>query len=159
MTRTPRLALRRARPDDAARLLAWRNDAATRQWFLDPSRVEPAAHRAWFARRLEDPACRIYIAEAGGVAVGQLRLDRRGTAAAEVSFSVDRRHRGRGYGTLLLKRAPAAAQRDFGIGRLVAHVKPDNVPSAIAFLKAGFRFTGVKPRAGQSTYVFESRLA
>jgi RimJ/RimL family protein N-acetyltransferase len=159
MTGAPRLVLRRARPDDASRLLAWRNDAATRRWFLDASRVQPDAHRAWFARRLEDGRSRIYIAETAGVAVGQLRLDRRGPRAAEVSFSVDRRHRGRGYGTLLLKRAPAAARRDLGVGRLVAHVKPDNIASAVAFLKAGFQFTGLAPRGGQPTKVFESNSA
>lgn len=159
MSKAHRLVLRRARAEDSARLLAWRNDPDTRRWFLDPARVPPAAHHAWFTRRLHDDRSRIYIAEAAGTPVGQLRLDRRGRLAAEVSFSVDRGHRGHGYGTLLLKRAPAAARRDLGVGRLVAHVKPDNVASAIAFLKAGFRFTGLRRRAGQSTYGFESILA
>jgi RimJ/RimL family protein N-acetyltransferase len=146
-----RLTLRRARPDDADRLLTWRNDPATRRWFFNPSRVRREDHVAWLTGKLASPDCRIYIAEIGGRPVGQLRLDR-SRGGAEVSVSVAREARGYGIATRLLRRAPGAARRDLRVTMLTAHVRPDNVPSTVAFLKAGFTFSGMALRARRPQY-------
>jgi|RhiMetdeSRZDD1v2_1073273.scaffolds.fasta_scaffold2483900_2 RimJ/RimL family protein N-acetyltransferase len=158
MKARPRIVLRRARPADADVLLAWRNDPATRRGFLDASRVRRAGHDAWFARILGSDDSRLYIAEEQGRPVGQLRLDRRAARTAEVSFSVDVKERGRGVGDLLLRRAGTAARRELAASRVIGVVKPENVASAVAFLKAGYRFTGLSRRAGQTTYVFELKV-
>jgi RimJ/RimL family protein N-acetyltransferase len=152
------ITLRRARPDDSALLLAWRNDPSTRRWYLNPAPVGGAEHAAWFGRVLRSPGSRIYVAAEGGRPVGQLRLDRRGRRA-EVSFSVAAAHRGRGIGVAVLKRTPSVARRDLAVSRLVAHVVPDNVASAVTFLKAGYRFSGLEARSGRITYVFERTIA
>jgi RimJ/RimL family protein N-acetyltransferase len=155
MTRRVPLVLRRARSDDAALLLRWRNDPGTRRGFLNPSPVRHGEHQSWFGRTLAARDSRIYIAEEQGRPVGQLRLDRRGRDTAEISFSIERTSRGRGLGAVLLKRAATAGRRDLAVSRLVAHVLPDNVASAIAFLKAGYRFTGLRRREGRTIYAFE----
>jgi UDP-2,4-diacetamido-2,4,6-trideoxy-beta-L-altropyranose hydrolase len=148
--------MRAARPDDSDRLRAWRNDRATRRWFLDSTRVSARRHADWFSRRLADARCRIFIAEAGGHAVGQLRLEKTGRGA-EVSFSVLPSVRGRGIGTAILRRAPVLARRELKATQLIAHVIPENVPSAVAFLKAGFEFAGRRRRRGTSVYEFRLR--
>jgi RimJ/RimL family protein N-acetyltransferase len=148
------VALRPVRPDDRDRLLAWRNEPSTRRWFLNPGRVRRADHARWFASRLTDGACRMYVAERDGVAVGQVRIERT-RRGAEVSFSVAPPARGQGIGPLMLARAARRAARDLGASRLFAYVVPSNVPSAIAFLKAGFRFTRVRRREGTDVYEFE----
>jgi RimJ/RimL family protein N-acetyltransferase len=160
MTRVPRTAitLRRARSDDAERLLQWRNDPDTRRWYLQRARVPRRDHEGWLALKLADRGCRIYIVEERGTPVGQLRIERAGRGAAEVSLSVDGAARGRGIGTAMLERAATAARREFRATRLLAHVRPENVASAIAFLKAGFRFTGLERRDGARTYVFVRSL-
>ena len=139
-------------------LLTWRNEASTRRWFLDSSRVARRSHLAWLERTLSAGDVRLYVAEVARQPVGQLRLARRRGNLAEVSFSVDRRQRGKGIGVVLLRRAAAAARRDLAVQRVEGLVKPENVASAVAFLKAGYRFTGLRTRASQSTYVFALSL-
>jgi RimJ/RimL family protein N-acetyltransferase len=115
--------------------------------------VTSADHEAWFARRLSDPDCRIFIVEAAGRPAGQLRLEK-ARGAAEVSFSVSPDARGFGIGTEILKRAPRLARRTLNVTTLVAHVMPANVASAVAFLKAGFELTGRRRRRGTDVYEF-----
>jgi RimJ/RimL family protein N-acetyltransferase len=156
---TPAIRLRRASKEDSARLFTWRNDPSARRHYLDSARVTRADHDRWFELRLGDPRCRIYIAEdAAGRAIGQLRLERR-RGRTEVSLSVARAARGRGIGTWMIRRAAAAARRDLGVDRLVAYVRPENVRSAVAFLKAGYRFTASGRRNGQQMYVFVQTAA
>jgi UDP-2,4-diacetamido-2,4,6-trideoxy-beta-L-altropyranose hydrolase len=151
---TTAIRLRRASKEDGTRLFNWRNDPSARRHYLDSAHVTRAEHDRWFASRLSNPRCRIYIAEdPAGRALGQLRLEQR-RGRAEVSLSVARGARGRGIGTLMIRRAAAAARRDLGVGELVAYVRPDNVRSAVAFLKAGYRFTANGRRKGQQMYVF-----
>jgi RimJ/RimL family protein N-acetyltransferase len=149
----PRVTLRRATLDDAARLLAWRNDPSARRWFMDTAPVPKRTHVAWLTRKLQDPGCRIYIAERGGKPVGQLRLEKRRNAA-EVSVSLDRAARGQGVGAAILGRVAAMARRELSVEEVRAIVRPDNVASAIAFLKVGFRFRALATRAGRPAYVF-----
>ena len=153
------VTFRRARGADAERLLAWRNDPETRRWYLQRSRVPRRDHEGWLAMKLADRSCRIYIVEERGVPVGQMRIERAGRGAAEMSLSVDGAARSRGIGTAMLKRAEAAARRELRVKKLLAHVRPENVPSAIAFLRAGFRFTGLERRDGARTYVFVRTIA
>jgi RimJ/RimL family protein N-acetyltransferase len=161
MTRVARSAitLRRARSEDAERLLQWRNDPETRRWYLQRARVPRRDHEGWLSLKLADRACRIYIVEERGTPVGQLRIERTAPGAAEVSLSVDAAARGRGIGSAMLTRAAAAARRELRAKKLLAHVRPENVPSAVAFLKAGFRFTGLERHGGAVTYVFVRMLA
>ena len=155
---TPRrVSLRRARIADSERLLDWRNDPDTRRWYVRSARVPLSDHRAWLARKLADRNCRLYIAEARKTPIGQLRLERAGRVA-EISLSVDGAARGRGVGALMLRRAVTAARREFHATRLVAYVRPENVASAIAFLKAGYRFTKLARRGTVRTYVFERTI-
>jgi len=150
------LRLRRASTDDGELLFHWRNDPSARRQYLNSSKVARSEHERWFARSLADSSCRIYVAEDGrGRPVGQVRVERR-RGGAEISLSVARQARDRGIGTTLLRRAAAAARRDLGVRRVVAYVRPDNVASAIAFLKAGYRFAGHSVRRGVRTYVFEA---
>ena len=76
--------------------------------------------------------------------VGLATYDRlRDPALAEVAFSVDDAHQGRGIGTRLLEQLAAVAA-DEGVERFVAHVLPDNVRMLSVFSEAGF---GVVRRA------------
>jgi RimJ/RimL family protein N-acetyltransferase len=148
------IRLRRALKKDSVRLFNWRNDLSARRHYVNRGRVTRADHDRWFDARLCDARCRIYIAEDGaGRAVGQLRLERwRGRI--EISLSVAPGARGKGIGTWMIRRAAAVARRDLGPEQLFAYVRPENVGSALAFLKAGYRFTTNARRKGRQMYVF-----
>lgn len=145
--------LRPARPSDSAALLRWRNDPRVYRHYFTPRAVARAEHERWLAAVLRDPKRRLWIIEDAGSACGQVRVDL-GPSGAELSVAVDPRRRGRGHAAFALKRAAARARR-LGARRLFALTYADNVGSAVAFLKAGFRFSGLRRRGGRAVYVLE----
>jgi RimJ/RimL family protein N-acetyltransferase len=128
--------------DDAAQLLAWRNDPLTRQMSFNTQEVAPDDHLTWLQRRFSDAGARIYIVEATdtGLPLGVARLERRDDTTVELALTVAPAHRGRGLaGRIIAKLIELAGGGELGrCTTLVAQVRPDNVPSLKAFAGAGF---------------------
>jgi UDP-2,4-diacetamido-2,4,6-trideoxy-beta-L-altropyranose hydrolase len=133
------LDLREATAADADLLREWRNDPDVRRNSFDQRVVEEAAHRRWLAVKLAARGrTRIWILTEDGVPAGQIRYDVDG-AAAQISFSIGARFRGRGLGTAIVQLSAPRACRELGVRELRAFVKEMNVASIAAFIRAGFR--------------------
>ena len=133
---TESLILRAAVWTDSDRVLRWRNDPVTRRFSFQSNEVDEANHRAWFARRLADPASHLLIAEVAGAPVGQVRLDREDRRAT-VNIGTAPEARGRGHASAALA-ATIRLSRRLGITHLAAHVKIGNEASLQLFRSAGF---------------------
>ena len=147
------IALRPARPDDAAPLFAWANDPATRAASFDRAPIPWPEHLTWLTVVLADPERRLWIAEEGGIAVGQVRVDRAPDDIGVVSIGLAPGARGRGLGRTVLGLGVAAAIRALGIRRARAVVMAANLPSRRLFEGAGFvavAEAGVAPGADLS---------
>lgn len=131
------VTLRPATRDDAAALLAWRNDPATRASSVATAEVSPDEHRAWLDRTLASEDRALFVAEQGGAPVGQVRLDRVGEGTFEVSLTVAPAARGRGLAWALLAATEAPAKERGGL-LLEAKIRRDNAPSRRAFERAGY---------------------
>jgi RimJ/RimL family protein N-acetyltransferase len=129
------LRLRRATPEDEDLLMRWANDPEVRAMARRRAAIAPDEHRAWFARKLADGLCRIWIAEVDGMPAGQVRLDRTG-ASAEVDISVAAERRGQGVGLFMLT-APTLGDWP-GLECLEATVRRENRASLALFRHAGF---------------------
>jgi RimJ/RimL family protein N-acetyltransferase len=148
VTQEAGFALREAREEDAAALLAWRNDPITRVFSFNPEPVTWPEHVAWLRRRLADPDCLFLIAvDAGGAPVGTVRFDR-SAHGVEVSITVSPETRGHGLGTRLLRAGCREAFWRTGAPVVEALVLPVNEMSVHAFLRAGFVETGTVEVAG-----------
>ncbi|GAA3230649.1 GNAT family N-acetyltransferase [Actinocorallia longicatena] len=78
------------------------------------------------------------IAVIGDQMVGVVRYDRtKEPGEAEVAFLIEDAHQGRGVGSVLLEHIAAAA-RERGVQRFVAHVLPDNRKMSKVFRDAGY---------------------
>ncbi len=134
-----RVTLRPATALDRDRLRAWRNDPATVAASLSNDAVGGVDHAAWLARKLADPACRLWIAEHDGLPAGQVRAERSACAdTAELHIAVAPSWRGRGLAAQMLRLAAARARDELGATALLARVKPGNAASLRAFERAGF---------------------
>lgn len=130
------MQLRRATPDDALDVLAWRNDPQT----IAASKtgaVDGAEHMAWFPKAIADERRALFIAEEGGRKVGMVRFDR-GDDAWLVSINVAPAERGKRYGEAILR----AGIHAIGAARLLAEIKSDNLASIRIFEHCGFRLSG-----------------
>jgi RimJ/RimL family protein N-acetyltransferase len=121
--------------DDAARLLAWRNDPETRRASHDSAEVTPEEHRAWLERVLHDPDRRLWVVRRGHEAVGTVRADRDAEGTTELSWTVAPGARGQGLGKRMV--ALVAARL---VGPLRAEVKRGNTASGKIAEAAGMHF-------------------
>ena len=134
MATVSELTLRRASPDDGRLLYRWRTDPVTSAASHQSGPIDLSTHLAWLAAALADPQREIYIAEADGVAVGTVRVDREADAS-ELSWTVAPEARGRGVGSRTVALAAASIP-----GAIRAEVKADNRASIRIAETAGMRF-------------------
>jgi len=138
------ITFRAASAEDADRLLAWRNDPATRQASHHTDPIDRDRHLAWLGRCLADPARTLLVALEDGAPVGTLRVDR-GPEAAELSWTVAPEQRGRGVGKRMLR-----AFLDAHPGRYRAEIKAGNPASVRLVEHVGMAL--VKTEAGVLHY-------
>lgn len=136
----------RSETDDDCRLLwQWANDADVRNSSFGSTPIPWEEHVAWFRRKRGDPNCHMYVlSDRNGHPFGQVRFDIRDDGSAEVHISIERDQRGRGLGAEALRLACTRFFTAADVQQIVAHIKPENVPSIRAFEKAGFVHQGMK---------------
>jgi UDP-2,4-diacetamido-2,4,6-trideoxy-beta-L-altropyranose hydrolase len=131
------LVVRLARPKDCVEFFNWVNDYAVREQSLTTSTIQWEDHKRWFDEKVSSASCEIYVLEASGLPVGQVRFDLIGDCA-EIDYSLDKITRGRGWSSTLLKKS-IEAYRLRQSKPLRAVVKNSNLPSRKALLKVGFQ--------------------
>jgi UDP-2,4-diacetamido-2,4,6-trideoxy-beta-L-altropyranose hydrolase len=132
------LRLRPAAPEDCRLVWEWANEPTTRAASFNPEPIPWGAHRAWFAGKLADGNCLLFIVEApDGGPVGQVRCDL-GDGQAIISVGLAPSARGKGYGLWSIRRACEHAYRTGRARSVLALVRVENAASRGAFLRAGF---------------------
>ncbi len=132
------LQLRGVRAEDCRLVWDWANDPETRASSFSQEPIPWESHVRWFKARLNDPATVYNVAlDDRGEPIGQVRYELRSDEAT-ISISIDRKFRGCGYGSVLIRRASVDLFTQSRVRLIHAFVKPDNVPSIRAFLNAGF---------------------
>jgi UDP-2,4-diacetamido-2,4,6-trideoxy-beta-L-altropyranose hydrolase len=133
------LRLRRASEDDCRLVWEWAKDPDVRAVSFSSEPIPWEQHIQWFKSKIDDPHCIFYIAvNSDDMPIGQARYDREGNQAI-VSISIDRRFRGKGYGSRLIWLASREAFDVSGTDTIHAYVKQGNEASVRAFVKAGFK--------------------
>ena len=130
------LAVRLVKSDDCVEFFNWANDPIVREHSLSPSTIQWGDHKKWFAEKISSAACEIYVLEASGLPVGQVRFEKL-AAVAEVNYSLDKIVRNRRWASVMLE----MAMKMFGqknMLTLMARVKKSNVASTSVFRQLRF---------------------
>jgi UDP-2,4-diacetamido-2,4,6-trideoxy-beta-L-altropyranose hydrolase len=135
--RYPELNLRRACSEDCHRVWEWANDPTVRSMSFTADPIPWAQHQHWFASRLADPGCLLFIATRRSAPIGQVRMDVAGPEAV-ISISLDASVRGHGLGPSIIDLACQEVFCTAPVKRVVALARENNTPSHRAFQKAGF---------------------
>ena len=130
--------LRAAGAADGALLFEWVNSPdslANKERTKRP--IPRAEHERWFAKRLNDPATRIWIVEADDQPIGQVRLQCK-AGVAEVDIYIATEWRGQGHARAALRDAIAHFRQNESDRPVVARVLTDNSASLALFESLGF---------------------
>jgi|1048.fasta_scaffold03414_1 RimJ/RimL family protein N-acetyltransferase len=128
------IRLRLARPEDGPDIWRWRNDPLSRQYSFNSAPIPLEPHLVWWAASLANLKRRTYILENElGEGLGSLRKDELETGEIELSWMIAPEHRGKGYGTILLRLGLAGET-----ARCIALIKPENIASCRMVEKLGF---------------------
>jgi len=131
--------LRRVLETDCQLLWDWANEPDARASALSSKPIPWDEHVEWFRGKLQDPNCLMFIAlDDHDTPVGQIRFDVEGYQAA-IDISIEKRRRGAGYGSELIRIATDEIFSTTGVRAVHAFVKYDNQESIGAFEKANFR--------------------
>jgi UDP-2,4-diacetamido-2,4,6-trideoxy-beta-L-altropyranose hydrolase len=129
--------IRRTNIDDLMMYFRWINDAATRLQSFSSEPIPLSNHQKWFSQKVKDKNSVMYIVLDNGEAIGQIRFDF--STVATISYSVDKEHRGKGYGTGVLRKGIAQYRLEFGKEKpIVGFVKKSNIASTRAFRAINF---------------------
>ena len=133
------IRLRVACQEDVVTYFNWANDPEVRKNAIHTAPIPWLTHKEWFAKRLKDPNSLMYVMEAAGLPVGQIRFEREGDEA-RIDYHLDSIARGRGWGSRLIVLG-ADLMQEIKPVRLRAEVKAGNESSAAVFLRMGFTET------------------
>ncbi|MBI4523173.1 MAG: GNAT family N-acetyltransferase [Deltaproteobacteria bacterium] len=150
--------LRHARENDCKLLWEWANDLDVRAVSFSRGSIPWETHVEWFRSKRDNPSCAFYIATVGAeTPIGQIRFDLKGDQAV-VSISVGREHRGKGYGSLLVRLSAGELFRTTAVTAIHAYVKRGNETSVRAFERAGYQNLGAITVEGEEAFqLFLSR--
>jgi len=132
------LFLRKVTAEDAKMLLEWRNEASVRMNSFHSEIIEYADHIRWLTFKLADENEKFRILMKQDEPIGQIRLSRE-NEIVEISYSIDIRYRGCGYGKEIIRLAEEELRKDNYRGMLVGLVKKENKASGRVFLSLGYQ--------------------
>ncbi len=149
--------LREAGAADGALLFEWVNrpdSLANKERTEGP--IPRADHECWFAKRLSDPATRMWIVEADSQPVGQVRLQY-DAGVAEVDIYIAAERRGQGHARAALRDAIRDFRRSEPDTPVVARVLADNAASRALFESLGFAVASAGAAVREFRLAGESR--
>ena len=158
---THEIRLRPAYAEDITLYYNWANDPEVRKNSINTSSIHWTTHQAWFASKLHDVNNRLFVLEASGLPVGQIRFDKKGNEA-HIDYSLDPIVRGRGWGQRLVALGADLMQKIEPV-RLRAELKAGNKASSAVFLRVGFteasNASGGGEDAGHSIAILSDRAS
>jgi RimJ/RimL family protein N-acetyltransferase len=131
-----KLSVRLAKSDDCVEFFNWANDPAVREQSLSTSTIQWLDHKKWFFEKISSSSSEMYVMEADGLPVGQVRFEK-SAAVAEINYSLDKIVRNRRWASAMLE----MAMKMFGqkcSSTLRARVKSSNAKSSAVFKQLGF---------------------
>lgn len=139
LSKAQHLVLRPAQVDDAHQIYLWASDPEARVHAFDKRVITWEGHCEWFKGKIASPHCNYYLAEYDGVAIGQIRFDRNENGEHVISYQVDKKVRGSGFGTILLLNGVKKLREDNASATvIIGYVMIVNSSSCFAFENAGF---------------------
>lgn len=135
------LNIRSALITDLVIYFNWVNEKVVRKNSFNSKKITLYDHKKWYLNKLKSKNAHLLIFEKESIPIGQIRFDIKDNIA-HVDYSIDKKHRGKGFGGILLKMGIEHIINDLEIKNIVsfkAEVKTSNISSIKIFENNGFK--------------------
>lgn len=149
----PLIEFRNANLADLQIIFEWIQDPEVRAAAMNTEPISLETHTSWFQNKLNDPQSTYWMIESRShqKPLGQIRFDRRSSAAADIGIVIAPEARGRGLGAKVLS---MATQKYFDVHEDIlwidAWVKISNPASVKIFERAGFQILDTPSKENRS---------
>jgi RimJ/RimL family protein N-acetyltransferase len=138
-TKNNPLQLREATKNDVDLTFQWASDTNIRKYSFQQEAITQEIHHAWYNSKINDPDCLYLLLENDSEVIGSIRYDINKENEALISYLIDFKHHGHGYGNAILSLSLSALVEKFPtLKQLVGFVLPENIASRKIFERQGY---------------------
>jgi RimJ/RimL family protein N-acetyltransferase len=138
-TKTNPLKLREATKNDTALTFQWASDTNIRKYSFQQEAITQEMHHAWFNSKINDPDCLYLLLEKDNEVIGSIRYDINKENEALISYLIDFKYHGHGYGNAILSLSlGVVTEKHPRLKQLVGFVVPENIASRKIFERQGY---------------------
>jgi RimJ/RimL family protein N-acetyltransferase len=148
--------IREATLNDLEITYQWANDKSIRFYSYNQNKISKESHSEWFTNKLKSDNCKYYVLEVDNKEAGSVRFDiENDQQTAKISYLIDSRFTGKGYGTYLLQRGiDKLMNSEPTLANVYGYVFKENLASIKIFNKLGYKIT----LKSESELKFEKKL-
>ena len=134
------MIIKKASSIDSEDVFRWRNDKDTRLMAKDSKKIDKGIHEKWFAERLADDNCHLYLGINNKKKIGIVRFDYDvKKKQSEVSINLNPEERGKKLSVLLLQKS-ILKYLEINKFSLISTIKKNNIASKKIFQKCNFSY-------------------
>nr|WP_278320217.1 GNAT family N-acetyltransferase [Clostridium uliginosum] len=115
----------------------WRNDKEVRKNSFDTAKISYEEHVEWYAKKLNDSNCKIYLLANSNKNIGVVRLELK-DGENTINYNIEKNSRGKGYGYKILLELEKELIKNQKTMKLTAYVKSENIFSLKIFNKLNY---------------------
>ena len=133
------LKLREATKNDVDLTFQWASDTNIRKYSFQQEAITQEMHHAWYNSKINDPDCLYLLLENDKEVIGSIRYDINKENEALISYLIDFKYHGHGYGNAILSLSwRVVTEKHPRLKQLVGFVLPENIASRKIFERQGY---------------------
>jgi len=127
------IEFRLATIDDLMITFDWATNKNIRKYAIQKEEISFDNHKKWFFNKLESLDCLYFIVEVSRISIGSIRFDINHEKEALISFLLDPKFHGKGYGKSILEIGCSELLKLKEIKKIIGVVSIENIPSLKSF--------------------------
>jgi RimJ/RimL family protein N-acetyltransferase len=132
------LVIRRASEEDVNTTFDWASNKTVRKYAIQKGNIVFEEHQKWFSTKICSDDCLYLIAEVNNIPIGSIRFDINENMEALLSFLIEPKFHGKGYGKEILEKGCERLLNLRQITKIEGVVSVENIPSLKIFKSLGF---------------------
>ncbi len=132
------LVIRIASENDVHTTFDWASNKIVRKYAIQKDEIIFDHHKKWFLNKIISHDCIYFLAEVNNRPIGSIRFDINENREALLSFLLDPKFHGKGYGKKILEKGCEELLKTRQIAKIEGVVSVENIPSLKTFKSLGF---------------------